>query len=86
MNDILDLEIKYAKLLEENKRLKKELEDGKTRWKYFESRFVKCNTCTPDKKENCLMFTEGLCEGERCEELIDLEALIDKAIEKESEK
>lgn len=81
-----ELDEEYRRLLVENERLKKELQEGKARWQYFESRFVKCNTCTPDKKENCLMFTEGLCEGERCEELIDLEALIDKAIEKESEK
>ena len=32
------------------------------------------------------MFTEGLCEGERCEELIDLEVLIDKAIDKAIDK
>lgn len=28
------------------------------------------------------MFSEGFCEGERCTELVDLEALLDKAIDR----
>lgn len=33
------------------------------------------------KEKKCLMFTEGLCEGERCEQIVDLEALLDKAVD-----
>ena len=44
----------------------------------IKARFVKCNTCTPDMKEKCLMFNENLCEGERCEELVDLMSLVEK--------
>lgn len=50
-------------------------------WKYLESRFVEvCKTCTPEEKAKCIMFPE-YCEGE-CKELVDLEALIDKALDK----
>lgn len=84
-NNALNLPNKtYQELTEEIKSLESELEKGKKRWKYFESRFIECSTCTSAEKEKCLMFTEGLCEGERCNELIDLEALIDKAIDKEN--
>ena len=61
---IADLE----KLLEEEKKLNAEIK----------VRFVKCNTCTQEMKNRCLMFTENLCEGERCEELVDIMALVDK--------
>ena len=44
----------------------------------IKARFVKCNTCTQDMKDKCLMFSENLCEGERCEELVDLMALVEK--------
>lgn len=44
----------------------------------IKSRFVKCNTCTDEMKDKCLMFSENLCEGERCEELVDLMALLEK--------
>jgi len=44
----------------------------------IKARFVKCNTCTQDMKEKCLMFNENLCEGERCEELVDLMSLVSK--------
>lgn len=44
----------------------------------IKARFVKCNTCTPDMKEKCPMFHENLCEGERCEELVDLMSLVEK--------
>ena len=46
--------------------------------KEIKARFVKCNTCTEEMKEKCLMFSENLCNGERCEELVDLMSLVDK--------
>ena len=46
--------------------------------KEIKSRFVKCNTCTEEMKSKCLMFSENLCNGERCEELVDLMSLVDK--------
>lgn len=61
----------YAKLeyeLEKERKLNSEIK----------ARFVKCNTCTDEMKNKCLMFSENLCSGERCEELVDLMALIDK--------
>lgn len=58
--------------------LEAELETEKKLNAEIKARFVKCNTCTPDMKEKCLMFNENLCEGERCEELVDLMALVDK--------
>ena len=45
----------------------------------IKARFVKCNTCTDEMKSKCLMFSENLCEGERCEELVDLMALVNKS-------
>lgn len=44
----------------------------------IKSRFVKCNTCTSDMKNKCLMWSENLCEGERCNELIDIQSLMNK--------
>lgn len=58
--------------------LEAELEQEKKLNAEIKARFVKCNTCTPDMKEKCLMFNENLCEGERCEELVDLMSLVDK--------
>lgn len=50
-------------------------------WGYLESRFVEvCRTCSVEEKAKCIMFPD-YCEGE-CKELIDLEALIDKALDK----
>ena len=46
--------------------------------KEIKARFVKCNTCTEEMKEKCLLFSENLCNGERCEELVDLMSLVDK--------
>lgn len=64
----------------------KELEQEKKLNEEIKVRFVKCNTCTPDMKEKCLMFNENLCEGERCEELVDLMALVNKNdLQKENE-
>lgn len=51
---------------------------------HIKARFVECNTCTPDKKEKCLMWSENLCEGERCNELVDLMQLINKGLEDKS--
>ena len=58
--------------------LRKELEHERNLNAEIKARFVKCNTCTPDMKEKCLMFNENLCEGERCEELVDLMSLVNK--------
>lgn len=58
--------------------LEKELEQEKNLNAEIKARFVKCNTCTPDMKNKCPMFYENLCEGERCEELVDLMALVEK--------
>ena len=60
------------------KDLEQELEHERNLNAEIKARFVKCNTCTPDMKEKCLMFNENLCEGERCEELVDLMALVNK--------
>lgn len=49
----------------------------------IKARFVKCNTCTQEMKDKCLMFSENLCEGERCEELVDLMALVEKNVEED---
>ena len=46
--------------------------------KEIKARFVKCNTCTEEMNEKCLRFSENLCNGERCEELVDLMCLVDK--------
>ena len=46
--------------------------------KEIKARFVKCNTCTEEMKSKCLMFSENLCNGERCEELVDLISLVEK--------
>lgn len=53
----------------------------------IKARFVKCNTCTDEMKSKCLMFSENLCQGERCEELVDLISLLNKSeLQKENEK
>ena len=60
------------------KELEKQLADERKLNEEIKARFVKCNTCTQEMKDKCLMFTENLCEGERCEELVDLMALVEK--------
>lgn len=67
--------------LEDYKNLKKELEKEKKLNANIKARFVECNTCTPDNKKKCLMFSENLCEGERCNELVDLVSLLDKGMD-----
>lgn len=57
----------------------KELEAEKKLNEEIKVRFVKCNTCTDEMKDKCIMFSENLCEGERCEELVDLMELINKS-------
>lgn len=69
---ILNLDCHYIDELE------KDLEKERKLNKEIKVRFVKCNTCTPEMKGNCLMFNENLCEGERCEELVDIMSLLDK--------
>ena len=66
---------------DKTKRLEKELEKERKINEYIKARFVLCNTCTDEERKKCLMFTEGLCEGERCEQIVDLEALLDKAVD-----
>lgn len=67
--------VELERKLEQEQRLNSEIK----------ARFVKCNTCTDEMKDKCLMFSENLCEGERCEELVDLMALVDKREEKDNE-
>lgn len=69
-------------LQSETERLKKEIEKERKINEYIKARFVVCNTCTDEERKRCLMFTENLCEGERCEQIVDLESLLDKAVEK----
>ena len=58
--------------------LETQLERERELNKEIKARFVKCNTCTEEMKSKCLMFSENLCNGERCEELVDLMSLVDK--------
>lgn len=58
--------------------LQKELKKERNLNAEIKARFVKCNTCTDEMKSKCLMFNENLCEGERCEELVDLMSLVEK--------
>lgn len=68
------------------KEVKHELEQERKLNAEIKARFVKCNTCTDEMKSKCLMFSENLCEGERCEELVDLMALVSKSdLQKENE-
>ena len=60
------------------KQLERDLEAEKKVNEQIKVRFVRCNTCTDEMKSKCLMFSENLCEGERCEELVDLMSLINK--------
>jgi len=69
--------LKAIELISE--RITEELEIEKKLNAEIKARFVKCNTCTDEMKSKCLMFSENLCEGERCEELIDLMSLISKS-------
>ena len=62
----------------ENAELKEQLKQEKELNKEIKARFVKCNTCTDDMKAKCLMFSENLCEGEKCNELVDIVNLINK--------
>lgn len=71
---------------EKYKEVKHELEQERKLNAEIKARFVKCNTCTDEMKDKCLMFSENLCEGERCEELVDLMALVSKNdLQKENE-
>lgn len=72
--DLADYQFNYPTI----KELSKELEIERKLNAEIKARFVKCNTCTPDMKEKCPMFHENLCEGERCEELVDLMSLVEK--------
>ena len=65
--------------LEATEKLQKELEVEKKLNAEIKARFVKCNTCTDEMKTKCLMFSEKLCEGERCEELVDIMSLVNKS-------
>lgn len=76
--ELLATDAKYDSLFTRYQDLEKELENERKLNVEIKARFVKCNTCTPDMKEKCLMFNENLCEGERCEELVDIMALVNK--------
>lgn len=67
------------KAVEELETLQEQLEVEKKLNEEIKVRFVKCNTCTDEMKSKCLMFSENLCEGDRCEELVDLMELINKS-------
>lgn len=71
-SEVVDAMVKFAEPLT------KELEKERKLNEEIKARFVKCNTCTQEMKAKCLMFTENLCEGERCEELVDIMSLIEK--------
>lgn len=75
-------ELQLKTLFDEQKRkitnLERDLENERKLNAEIKARFVKCNTCTPDMKDKCPMFHENLCEGERCEELVDLMSLVEK--------
>lgn len=62
----------YIKKLEQDLKAEQKINEE------IKVRFVRCNTCTDEMKQKCLMFSENLCEGERCEELVDLMALVNK--------
>jgi hypothetical protein len=70
--EVVDAMVQFAEGFE------KELEKERKINEEIKARFVKCNTCTDEMKSKCLMFTENLCEGERCEELVDLMSLVEK--------
>lgn len=55
----------YKKMYEEEKQINA----------YIKARFVKCNQCSDEKKEKCVLY-KVTCNGEKCTELIDLEGLI----------
>ena len=71
-DEVVDAMVQFAEGFEE------ELEKERKINEEIKARFVKCNTCTDEMKSKCLMFTENLCEGERCEELVDLMSLVEK--------
>lgn len=54
--------------------LLKELEEERKLNAEIKARFVKRNTCT-----ECIMFTENICKGKRCEELIDVVSLVNNS-------
>ena len=70
--------VRIIDLEKENAELKKQLTEEQNLNAEIKARFVKCNTCTKEMKKDCLMWTENLCEGERCNELIDIQELIMK--------
>ena len=65
-------------MIDKIQQLQKELEAERKLNAEIKARFVKCNTCTDEMKDKCLMFSENLCGGERCEELVDLMSLVSK--------
>lgn len=84
LEDIEPMLIHFAtestkELQEQSEKLQKELEAERKLNAEIKARFVKCNTCTDEMKDMCLMFSENLCGGERCEELVDLMSLVSKS-------
>ena len=85
MKNRISLALKDPILQQEFAIICKELETEKQLNAEIKARFVKCNTCTDVMKSKCLMFSENLCQGERCEELVDLISLLNKSdLEKEN--
>lgn len=83
-NDNKKLRLENENLQQDNNRLRKNLaalSNNSKLYKYLAARFVTVSQCTPDMKDKCLMFSEGLCEGERCNTFVDLESLLDQAAE-----
>lgn len=77
-NGFYNMDYYFLGALEATKKSQKELETEKKLNAEIKARFVKCNTCTDEMKTKCLMFSENLCEGERCEELVDIMSLVNK--------
>ena len=77
-NGFYNMDYYFLGALEATQKLQKELETERKLNAEIKARFVKCNTCTDDMKSKCLMFSENLCGGERCEELVDLMDLVSK--------
>ena len=78
-NGFYNMDYYFLGALDATKKSQKELEAEKKLNAEIKARFVKCNTCTDEMKTKCLMFSENLCEGERCEELVDLMSLVSKS-------
>lgn len=81
LDKIASLEYELNKLKVLYSKQTAEFEKAKKRYAYYESRFVEvCKECSESDRAKCLMFPD-YCEGNGCKELVDLEALLDKAMQ-----